>query len=100
TDDEVRAKFLAQLDRIPSARGVILGIPSDVGAGFVRGANMGPQVIRSALLAQVPDWSARCEQLGIVDIGDVFVVPQLLHADMLSDAQKAATRAALYPSLP
>src|SRR5204862_6037550 len=33
-------------------------------------------------------------------IGDVFVVPQLLHDDMLSDAQKAATRAALYPSLP
>jgi arginase family enzyme len=100
TDDEVRVKFLAQLDRIPTAKAVILGIPSDVGAGFVRGANMGPQVIRSALLGLVPDWSAKCEALGIVDIGDVFVVPQLLHDDMLSESQKAATRKALYPTLP
>jgi arginase family enzyme len=98
TDEEVRAKFLAQLDRIPKARGVILGIPSDVGAGLVRGANMGPQVIRSVLLQLVPDWAAKCEALGIVDIGDVFVVPQLLHDDMLSEQQIAATRKALYPN--
>ncbi len=95
-DDAVRAKFLAQLDRIPSARGVILGVPSDVGAGFVRGANLGPQVIRATLLQLVPDWSAKLEAHGIVDIGDVFVVPQLLHDDMLSEAQKDATRRALY----
>ena len=100
TDEEVRTKFLAQLARIPTARAVILGIPSDVGAGFVRGANMGPQVIRSTLLQLVPDWAARCEALGIVDIGDVMVVPQLLHDEMLSDAQKQATRKALYPTLP
>ena len=96
TDDEVRAKFRAQLARIPTARGVILGIPSDVGAGFVRGANLGPQVIRSTLLQIVPDWAKRCDELGIVDIGDVFVVPQLLHDEMLSEAQLAATRKALY----
>jgi agmatinase len=100
SDDAVRAKFLAQLDRIPTARGVILGVPSDVGAGFVRGANLGPQVIRSTLLQLVPDWSAKLEALGIVDIGDVFVVPQLLHDDMLSDAQKQATRKAVYPAQP
>ena len=96
TDDEVQAKFRAQLARIPTARAVILGIPSDVGAGFVRGANLGPQVIRSTLLQIVPDWAKRCDELGIVDIGDVFVVPQLLHDEMLSDAQLAATRKALY----
>lgn len=99
TDDEVRAKFRAQLDKIPTARGVILGIPSDVGAGFVRGANLGPQVIRAALLQLVPEWGARCEAAGLIDIGDVFVVPQLLHDDMLSDAQKQATRRALYPNV-
>ncbi len=99
-DAAVRTKFLAALDRIPSARGVILGIPSDVGAGFVRGANLGPQVIRSALLQLVPDWSARIAAAGIVDIGDVFVVPQLLHDDMLSEAQLRATRSALYPAHP
>ncbi len=97
SDEAVRDEFLRRLDRIPGARGVILGIPSDVGAGFVRGANLGPQAIRAELLAQVPDWAARAEAAGLVDIGDVFVVPQLLHDDMLSAAQAEATRRALYP---
>jgi arginase family enzyme len=97
SDEAVREQFLARLDRIPAARGVILGVPSDVGAGFVRGANLGPQAIRAALLAQVPDFPARAEAAGLVDIGDVFVVPQLLHDDMLSEAQLQATRRALYP---
>jgi agmatinase len=78
----------------------MLGIPSDAGAGFVRGANLGPQVIRAALLELVPDWTARCEAAGVVDIGDVFVVPQLLHDEMLSEGQKQATRRALYPDAP
>ena len=95
----VRAAFLARLDRIPTARGVLLGIPSDVGAGFVRGSNLGPQAIRQALLAATPDWPARCEAAGVVDLGDVFVVPQLLHDDMVSPAQLAATRRALYPGV-
>lgn len=99
-DAAVRTQFLANLDRIPQARGVILGVPSDVGAGFVRGANLGPQVIRSTLLQMIPDWTARINAAGLIDIGDVFVVPQLLHDDMLSDAQKAATRRALYPNHP
>ena len=93
----VRARWSAAIARLPEARGVILGIPSDVGAGFRRGANLGPQVIRETLLELVPDWPARLEAAGIVDIGDVFVVPQLLHDDMLGPAQVAATRAALYP---
>ncbi len=99
TDDQVRARFLAQLDRIPTAKGVILGIPSDVGAGFVRGANLGPQVIRQALLAQFPEWPARCDAMGVVDLGDVFCVPQLLHDDMISEAQLEASRSALYPDV-
>jgi agmatinase len=35
-----------------------------------------------------------------VDLGDVFVVPQLLHDEMLSGAQLAASRRALYPDVP
>jgi arginase family enzyme len=97
SDDEVQAKFSASLARIPAARAVILGIPSDVGAGFQRGANFGPQAIRTALLAAHPGFPSAAERLGIVDIGDVFVVPQLLDDDMLSEAQKEASQAALYP---
>lgn len=96
-DDAVRARWRAALAALPTARGLVLGVPSDVGAGFRRGANLGPQAIRSALLAQVPDWGARLAAAGVVDLGDVFVVPQLLHDDMLSAGQLAASRAALYP---
>jgi arginase family enzyme len=98
-DTEVKARFEAAIDRVAGARVVVLGIPSDVGAGFLRGANMGPQGIRSTLLDIHPDWPAWCEKRGIVDIGDVFVVPQLLHDEMLSEAQIAASRRALYPHL-
>ena len=98
-DAGVRAGFLRGLEAIAGARAVILGCPSDVGAGFRRGANLGPQAIRGALLAD-PEWPARAAAAGVVDVGDVFVVPQLLHDDMLGAAQLAATRRALYGHLP
>lgn len=97
---EVDARFRDALSRIASARAIVVGIPSDVGAGFRRGANLGPQAIRTALLEELPTFPERAAELGIVDIGDVFVVPQLLHDDMLAETQKTATRAALYPAVP
>jgi arginase family enzyme len=100
TTEEVSDRFREALGRIASAKVVILGIPSDIGAGFRRGANLGPQAIRSRLLEDVPAFPDRARELGIVDIGDVFVVPQLLRDEMLSEAQKASTRAAIYASVP
>jgi len=100
TEEEIQHKFLQALERIHDARAVILGIPSDVGAGYLRGANTAPQAIRTALLEAVPDFPAWAESARVIDIGDVFVIPQLLHDDMLSEAQKAASRRALYPNLP
>ncbi len=93
---DIQARFVAALDRIASARSVILGVPSDVGAGYRRGANLGPQAIRAAMIAADPDLRGWLDRRGIVDIGDVAVVPQLLHDDMLSPAQIDASRAALY----
>jgi len=75
---------------------VILGVPSDVGAGYRRGANLGPQAIRTALIASDPDLRGWLDRRGVVDIGDVAVVPQLLHDEMLAPAQIEASRAALY----
>ena len=89
--------FRKNLERIANAHTFIAAIPSDVGAGFVRGANLGPQAIRTELL-QERHWPQWCEERGIVDIGDVFVVPQLLHDSMLNDAQIARARKALYPA--
>lgn len=99
TDEEVEDRFHAALARIASARAFVLGIPSDVGAGFRRGANLGPQAIRTRFVEDVPSWPERAAELGVVDIGDVFVVPQLLHDEMLSEAQKEASRIALYPNV-
>lgn len=95
-DVAIHARFVEALDRIASARMIVLGVPSDVGAGYRRGANLGPQAIRGALAAADPDLRGTYARKGIVDIGDVAVVPQLLHDDMLSAAQIAASRAALY----
>lgn len=100
SDEEVQARFRERLSRIGTARAVILGVPSDVGAGFLRGANQGPLALRTRLLDEDPEWLRRAEANGLVDLGDVFVVPQLLHDDMLSAAQLAASRRALYPGLP
>ncbi|MSP60994.1 MAG: arginase family protein [Myxococcales bacterium] len=100
SEEEVQERFHRALAAIPTARAVILGIPSDVGAGYLRGANIGPQAIRTALLDEDPAWSEHAAARGIVDLGDVFVVPQLLHDDMLSPGQRASACRALYPDLP
>jgi len=98
-DADVHAAFERNLRRIADARVVVLGIPSDTGAGFRRGANLGPQALREAWLAHDPELPARFEEDGVVDIGDVFVVPQLLDDDMLGEAQLKSARRALYPDV-
>ena len=100
SEEDVTERFLATLERLPSARVVILGVPSDVGAGFRRGANLGPQAIRSRLLDADPGYVEFCRAHDVVDVGDVFVVPQLLDDHMLSDAQLDRSRSALYPDVP
>jgi agmatinase len=99
TEAEVETRWREALFEIGNARAFVLGIPSDVGAGFRRGANLGPQAIRARLLKDFPDWPARAAELGVVDLGDVFVVPQLLHDAMLSESQRAKTAAVLYPNV-
>jgi agmatinase len=93
SEGEVQQRFRERLAQVASARAVMLGVPSDVGAGFRRGANLGPQAIRLALLerGRLPS--------GLVDLGDVFVVPQLLHDEMLSAEQLSSARAAIYPGV-
>ena len=99
SENDVAARWREALARAPTARAFLLGIPSDVGAGFLRGANMGPQAIRARLVEDDPDFVTRAAAAGLVDVGDVFVVPQLLHDDMLSNEQRTATRAAIYPGV-
>jgi arginase family enzyme len=100
SDGAIRERWLETLAAIPTARTVVLAVPSDVGAGFVRGANLAPGALREALLDDAPDFPQQLRRNGVLDIGDVFVCPQLLHDEMLSEAQLSASRRALYPDLP
>ncbi len=97
--EEVEASWRTTLSSIASARVAILGIPSDCGAGLVRGAAFGPQELRAALLRTVPDFRVWAASERIVDVGDVAVIPHLLHDEMVSDRQRVACLRALYPSL-
>jgi arginase family enzyme len=77
------------LQAVVDARVALLAIPSDTGAGIVRGAARGPEAIRAGL-SRAP----------VLDLGDVFCVPPLLDEDMLSPRQRARTQDALWPELP
>ena len=94
---EVDAAFAAALASLRDARAIVLGIPSDTGAGFRRGANQGPLAIRIEL--QRRGFFERWRGRGVVDVGDVFVVPQLQTDEMLSPEQLVRSRAALYPGV-
>ncbi|HXI60155.1 MAG TPA: arginase family protein [Polyangia bacterium] len=96
----VDSAWRASLSAIATAKAVVLGIPSDCGAGLIRGAAYGPQGVRAAALRLRPDFPQMSRRLGIVDVGDVFVVPQLLSDEMLDAGQVQATRAAIYDGDP
>lgn len=74
---------------LPQAKCVIFGIASDSGGGIQRGANWGPLFLRETLVNSKDDLRA-------YDIGDVRVIPHLLHDKYLNDETISNCRAALY----
>lgn len=68
---------------------VLFGIASDCGGGIQRGANWGPLFLRESLLRAYP-------HLHAYDVGDVRVVPHLLHDKYLNQETIASCRQALY----
>ncbi len=63
----------------------VIGVPSDNGGGIQRGANWGPLMIRQEILSESKNYQ---------DLGDVRVIPHLLHdkylnADTIKMCQKA-----------
>ena len=93
---DVEVKWHEALGRISQARVVMLGVPSDTGASLVRGAAWGPLAIRDAAVRADPDFPEWAAALGVVDAGDVRVVPQLLMDEMLATGTISAVRHALY----
>ncbi len=92
-DEDIQERWQASIRRLPEARVVLLGVPCDVGAGFMRGASFGPGSIRRELI-RAESWVL--EHPAVVDLGDVLVCPQLLHDEMLSEAQMLRTRRAIH----
>lgn len=74
---------------LPTAKSVIFGIPSDCGGGIQRGANWGPLFLRETLIQSK-------EEINAFDIGDVRVIPHLLHDKYLNETTIQNCRKALY----
>lgn len=92
--DFVEQQYKQQLqnfiDRAGSAEPALLGICSDTGGGIQRGANWGPLFIREKL--QLGNYAE-----SYLDIGDVRVIPHLLHDKYINQTTLENCRQALYP---
>ena len=82
-----RPKWLKSFSKVSTDVPWVLGIPSDNGGGIQRGANWGPLVLRQELL-EIKD--------KFFDLGDVRVIPHLLHDKYLNEATIKECRHALY----
>ena len=56
-ESDIQTQFRTAFEKIQNAKVVVLGCPSDVGAGLLRGANVAPQAIRLALLQSHQYWA-------------------------------------------
>ena len=89
-EKRVRAIWEESFEKtLPISKCVIFGIPSDCGGGIQRGANWGPLYLRETLLQSKDDMRA-------YDIGDVRVIPHILHDKYLNDETINKCRKALY----
>lgn len=87
-DANPREAWLLSLQSLHNQSIGLLGIPSDTGGGIQRGANWGPLYVREAAWQDAP--------LPVIDLGDVRVIPHLLHDKYLNEATLKDCRQALY----
>jgi agmatinase len=79
----------AILETLQNEAPTLLGIPLDTGGGIQRGANWGPLFIRNEFIQKSP-----LEKYS--DLGDVRIIPHLLHDKYLNEGTIAACQQALY----
>lgn len=87
-DKNPRQAWLDSLKELRDNSTCLLGIPSDCGGGIQRGANWGPLYVREATLQD--------GALPLLDLGDVRVIPHLLHDKYLNETTLKDCRQALY----
>ncbi len=88
--NEVTTSWQTQLAQklSPDFSGVaVLGVCSDTGGSIQRGANWGPLFLREQMYQD--HWP-------VLDLGDVFIIPQLLHDKYLNAETIAHVRQAVY----
>ena len=83
-------------DLVPKARTVVIGVPTDTGAGIRRGAAYGPRGIRQELY-KISEFVSLLKKSSVIDLGDIYVNPHLLHDSMLSEEQKRLCQESMYP---
>jgi len=88
---KVNALWQSSLTDLPKSehKAVILGISSDCGGGILRGANWGPLLLRATMVEQQAQTQA-------FDMGDIRVIPHLLHDKYLNDGTIENCQKALY----
>ncbi|MBT4964440.1 MAG: arginase family protein [Francisellaceae bacterium] len=86
--DDILSSWQQSITNINSNVGVF-GIASDCGGGILRGANWGPLFVREQLYRTHTG-------LNITDLGDVRVIPHLLHDKYLNKQTISSCQQALY----
>jgi len=90
TTESIKEKWEDSLvDVLNSKAPLLLGICCDTGGGIQRGANWGPLFLRSTLLEEH-------SEIEYSDLGDVRVIPHLLHDKYLNEETLKNCRRALY----
>jgi agmatinase len=89
SSENIREQWLKSLQEIPQREVIVLGVCSDAGGGIQRGANWGPLYIRQTYLDQNP-------RPDYLDVGDVRVIPHLLHDKYLNQETLSECREFLY----
>ncbi len=85
--EKARPKWEKIFSKLKTDKPWVIGIPSDNGGGIQRGANWGPLALRKELLEDHKDF---------IDLGDVRVIPHLLHDKYLNEETLKICRKALY----
>ncbi|MFT6070187.1 MAG: agmatinase [Bacteriovoracaceae bacterium] len=83
-NEDCKSAWLKSLGSLKDSPTVLLGVPSDTGGGILRGANWGPLALREYLNEDY------------FDVGDIRVVPHLLHDNYLNTKTIENVRHALY----
>tara|TARA_R110002072_G_scaffold64203_2_gene159353 strand:- start:195747 stop:196844 length:1098 start_codon:yes stop_codon:yes gene_type:complete len=90
---DIRKSWEESLDKVEQSKMIVLGVCSDTGGGILRGANWGPLFLRQTLHKDQPKI---INDPNVLDIGDVRVIPHLLHDKYLNEKTITNCQKALY----